>query len=651
MRLTLRTLLAWLDDTLPPNEVRQIGHQVSESPFAQELVERIHRVTRQRRLTVPNSSGGEATDANQVASYLDNELDSDQVADYEKRCLTSDVHLAEVASVHQILSLIGQKAKVPTEARNRMYRLVKGREAVGSRVPRAYGPPPPDTLTEPLVPWAPPEPPPRSWVERFGPAAFVVLLIAVLIWSTWISLNPSESSRTSAWVPAQAPPGAPLAGPAKKAAGAPGPNAPARPLAAAATTPAASTPAPGESAAAPGTEAVPAAEATQKGTAENKLPPGAIGVTSDTDDLLLRFNANTRAWERIKGKAPLRDDDRLVSPEHYLNALHLGSAPVKLLGDTEIRLRRPGQGRTAEFELARGRVIIGATDPPTSVGIRFGGKLVTVTPPASSSIGLETTAEGREQTALQIFTPQGDAQLASDDAKETLEGPGAITFRPGEKFTGEEKKDTPGWVTDPSPSPLDKQIGEQFAHYFKSDREVIKSLLEAMDDKQKDVRELAVSTLGSLGQVDLVVSALSTPNQSATRRAAIRTLRRLMRQGGESLKDVQAVLGESLGKDESELVEKLLTGYSAREAQAPATYSKLVQHLTSNDPGVRELALDNLESLTGRSDLGYDPDHPEGEGPKRWQELLRQGALKPLGAPAAKEQEGPGPAPAAKKAR
>ena len=44
MRLTLRTLLAWLDDTLPPIQVREIGRQVSESPYAQELVERIHRV-------------------------------------------------------------------------------------------------------------------------------------------------------------------------------------------------------------------------------------------------------------------------------------------------------------------------------------------------------------------------------------------------------------------------------------------------------------------------------------------------------------------------------------------------------------------------------------------------------------------------------
>ena len=57
MGLTLRTLLAWLDDTVQPTQVKEIGSQVGGSPFAQELTERIHRVTRQRRLSIPTSSG------------------------------------------------------------------------------------------------------------------------------------------------------------------------------------------------------------------------------------------------------------------------------------------------------------------------------------------------------------------------------------------------------------------------------------------------------------------------------------------------------------------------------------------------------------------------------------------------------------------
>src|SRR5436305_14826573 len=153
MRLTLRTLIAWLDDTLTPAEVRTIGQQVAESPFAKELVERVQRVTRQRRLTYPGDLGTEPVDPNLVAAYLDNELPPEQVAEYEKRCLTSDVHLAEVASVHQVLSLIGQKAKVPPEARHRMYHLIKGREAVAVKAPRASHAEEPEPVSEPVQPW------------------------------------------------------------------------------------------------------------------------------------------------------------------------------------------------------------------------------------------------------------------------------------------------------------------------------------------------------------------------------------------------------------------------------------------------------------------------------------------------------------------
>ena len=154
-------------------------------------MQKIDRVTRQRRLSVPNGNGADATDPNVVAAYLDNELPSDQVAEYEKKCLTSDVHLAEVASVHQILSLIGQKAKVPPEARHRMYRLIKGREAVGDDVPRPDSSTNGDPTFEPVVPWEASEIADHPWYERFGPSLGVVALILILAFSAWKSVGPS----------------------------------------------------------------------------------------------------------------------------------------------------------------------------------------------------------------------------------------------------------------------------------------------------------------------------------------------------------------------------------------------------------------------------------------------------------------------------
>ena len=145
MRLTLRTLLAYLDDTLEPAEIKQIGQKVAESDAAQELIARIKQTTRRRRLTTPPTHGPGAAnfDPNTVAEYLDNALPGEQLAEIEKLCLESDVHLAEIASCHQILTLVlGEPALVPPTARERMYGLVQGKEAIPYRKATAVTPAP-----------------------------------------------------------------------------------------------------------------------------------------------------------------------------------------------------------------------------------------------------------------------------------------------------------------------------------------------------------------------------------------------------------------------------------------------------------------------------------------------------------------------------
>ena len=128
IRLTLRTLLAYIDDTLEPDQARELGRKVAESQDARLLIERIKKVTRRRGLHVPipDGSDDDVSDPNTVAEYLSDNLGSDQIRDMEATCLGSDVHLAEVAACHQILTLVlTEPVRVPPSANQRMYRLVE----------------------------------------------------------------------------------------------------------------------------------------------------------------------------------------------------------------------------------------------------------------------------------------------------------------------------------------------------------------------------------------------------------------------------------------------------------------------------------------------------------------------------------------------
>ena len=122
MRLTLRTMLCYLDDVLEPADARELGEKIEESDYASNVVHRIRNSIRRLRLGAPKVVGeGMGFDANTVAEYLDNTLSPDHVPDFERICLESEVHLAEVAASHQVLTLVlGEPAEVTSSMRNRI---------------------------------------------------------------------------------------------------------------------------------------------------------------------------------------------------------------------------------------------------------------------------------------------------------------------------------------------------------------------------------------------------------------------------------------------------------------------------------------------------------------------------------------------------
>ena len=619
MRLTLRTLIAWLDDTLTPAEVRAIGQQVAESPFAKELVERVQRVTRQRRLTYPGRQRArKRSDPNLVAGYLDNELAPEQVAEYEKRCLTSDVHLAEVASVHQILSLIGQKAKVPADAKLRMYRLVRGRETTKGQAPAGRqaesGTAAPSRRS-----------PSRSRRGRSHPADSPACSSgsgrrrragADRLARTGRPSTASETrapnphgrldlSRSRPSTPSRADPGQTQASPA--------------------AGPVADVPTP------------PAEDRTAQARGAQGLPrpstPEDVGSFEAIQGVVLRANAEGNGWDRVEAKAPLKERSRLLNLAPFRNTLKLGKSEVDLVDSTDVVIDDSEKDQSGPTGVEAGpdrRFRPSAGSPPFAV--RFEGQVLAITPPPGVAVGVERIptllpgpvgARTRSAPDLRARRPgrpqgrrgRGDAERAGRDLAPDLrqvrrEGP-AADARPGSPR--------------PTPSGFSKEVGDQFVALLRPGRPILADLVEAMDDPQKDVKRMAIYALGSIGSMEQVVEVVSRKEDATVHRAGDRGASLRPGQGGETAKSVREALVRQYDQPWAEVTEKLLVGYGPRKPRMRPRWSSW----SNTSPTPRAGGPASWRSTTsGRSPAATasntTPTTPKGKGLKAWQDLVRK---------------------------
>jgi hypothetical protein len=204
MRLTLRNMLASMDEILEPAQQEEIKRKIEESEFATGILHRVRDVTRRIRLGAPKLTGkGMGLDPNTVAMYLDNTLSSERVADFEKVCLESDVHLAEVAACHQILALVlGEPAEVDPTLRRKLYDV--GQEGAGTSEAPKVPPPLPAVVRKPRRRERPRVPeylrePRRS---RFLALAATVVLAVLLGAAVIRALGPYDRNNPAlAWLP------------------------------------------------------------------------------------------------------------------------------------------------------------------------------------------------------------------------------------------------------------------------------------------------------------------------------------------------------------------------------------------------------------------------------------------------------------------
>jgi len=187
MRLTVRTLLAWIDETLGADDQAALGEKVAASGVAPRLVERITTVVAHPAVTAPAPVGrGLADDPNTAAEFLDNALDPERLEAFERVCVESDAHLADVAASHRILAEIARDAAVvePLDGPRRRALLERARARVvtaarstaGPRQPAGGGPVTPADAPRRRAPLL-------SWLSAAAAVALLAVLGGVFVWS------------------------------------------------------------------------------------------------------------------------------------------------------------------------------------------------------------------------------------------------------------------------------------------------------------------------------------------------------------------------------------------------------------------------------------------------------------------------------------
>jgi len=126
MRLSLRTLLAFEDNVFDVEQHRRLEQLLPTDQSAEATLQRMRSVVRNPMLGVPGLvDKEEELDPNYVAEYLDHQMPGGVQEKFETYCLSADKYLAEVASIHHVLSnVLGEPARTSRECRLKCYEVL-----------------------------------------------------------------------------------------------------------------------------------------------------------------------------------------------------------------------------------------------------------------------------------------------------------------------------------------------------------------------------------------------------------------------------------------------------------------------------------------------------------------------------------------------
>lgn len=666
MRLTLRALLAYLDDVLEPSQAKEIGTRVSESPAAASTVARIKEVVRRRRIAAPELTGsGSAPDPNLVAEYLDNTLAPDAVPALEKLCLESDMHLAEVAASHQILTaVLGEPIEVPLSTRERMYALVSPAPPVAEPVTPA---PSPEAAAATGNGHAgskyahttqlPPRPPmsPDYLKPSMGRKVLMGLVGAALVvgWLGWVlrdqGLLPSKPS-----------------GPADVAANTEGaapdeaakPNEPAVPAnTVAATEPQANGQANNEPvepdtalakvdeplvapvmpAEVPPAEPMPEPEApavaapADVGLAPQPEPPAAaapvtsvfpVALYANAEGILIARDPQSDQWNVMPRRSLMHEHDQVATPEPFRTEIVIGESVLELTlyGGSRLTFEAGKPNQLLALNINRGRIglrrpLAGENKEPLNIGLVVRGQpaeLVLLEP--GTQCGLEVgqrAPQGRRADAM-LASPEGGVSVVTGAVSVAWAGGQPLTVGsdvgwaawpvPQSAMRVGPLRAIPSWL---SPEGITLTAADKKLHQlFEKEFAVDQPVSVSIPALVQDRREgISELATGTLGLVEDIPTLVKAlqSEHEKTRLHAIRSLRAWLPVDPNNHAALEMEVARIFPDEDVNDVVELLWGYSLADARDETVSRRLLALMDHSELAIRELAHFHVAALTGRA--------------------------------------------------
>jgi len=676
MRLTLRTLLAYLDDTLEPSQASVIGQKVSESETARDLIARIKQVTRRRRLTIPPATGpGARLDPNVIAEYLDNVLSPAKLAEVEETCLSSDVHLAEVAACHQILTLVlGEPALIPPTARMRMYRLVQGQESLPDRKMAASAigrgalegaTVDHDDSDEALLLGLPVYQRSDKWLRWLVPiiagclflaAGSAILMALISEPPGLVQLRSDSSGPALAGLPSNQQLEAASPANTEKSDAVKEPTETDKEKAGhsekkPATEPksASESAAKAEANKAPPKQAEPAGAKTQPPSSERR-ELGKPQWTGSPAGILLMHSADTGAWQRVTAQDRVFSNDYLVSLPGYRSDIRLENGLVLQLWGNLPQFSRvpvlesavtlhPAGDVDVDFTLDHGRVVIvNRKDKlPARARIRFRNEVCEVklldknTEVAFDLLCIcpSYTPEPRKEPEAHVrfYALRGQVQLTANSQEHSVTAPATFdwdnVFGYGSRPTAIPRP--PDWW---SSKPAAQTRDIQYSLDALSRRSMLKdrvelSLTEGVKEPDLNMRLLAVRFLGAIGDPAKLLDCLADERHVDVRVMAIEELRHLLAQSTQNDEKIYTLLKQKNYSDaQAQTVLQLVHGFPQEQWTVPTMRGTVVEYLNSDKLAIRQIAHTLLLSVVPegqriRYDAAGSPDQRE-RGYREW---------------------------------